>query len=80
MNHFSERKSVKQSEIITYQPKMFDTVDTKSVITEHPKTSHKLSKTIGKDEKVGSNTTLYRDTQKVKFFKRKNWEHAFKGF
>ena len=32
MNHFSERKSVKQSEIITYQPKMFDNVDTKSVI------------------------------------------------
>ena len=27
------RKSVKQSEIITYQPKTFDTVDIKSVIT-----------------------------------------------
>ena len=41
-------KSVKQSEIITYQPKTVanpNIVDKKSVITEHPKTSHKLSKT-----------------------------------
>ena len=30
------RKSVKQSEIINYQPRTFDTVDTKSVITKHP--------------------------------------------
>ena len=34
------RKSVKQSEIVTYKPKIFDTVDIKSDITEHPKTSH----------------------------------------
>ena len=36
------RKSVKQSEIITYQPKAFENgniVDIKSVIAEHPKTS-----------------------------------------
>ena len=55
------RKSVKQSEIITYQPKTFkipNIVDTKSVIAEHPKTSHKLSKTIGKGEKVNSNSSL----------------------
>ena len=42
-------KLVKQSEIITYQPNTFknpNIVDTKSVITEHPKTSHKLCKTI----------------------------------
>ena len=52
------RKSVKQSEIITYQPKPFDTFDIKSVITEHPETSHKLSKTIGKGEKVAL-TALY---------------------
>ena len=32
---------VKQSEIITYQRKTFDIVDITSVITEHPKTSHK---------------------------------------
>ena len=38
------RKSVKQLEIITYQPKPFENpniYDIKSVITEHPKTSHK---------------------------------------
>ena len=39
-------KSVKHSQIITCQPKTFDTVDKKSVITEHPKTSPKLSRTI----------------------------------
>ena len=52
------RKSVKQSEIITYQRKTFENpniVDIKSVITEHPETYHKLSKT----EKVGSNSFLY---------------------
>ena len=49
------RKSVKQSEIITYQPKTFENpniVDIKSVIIEHPKTSHKLSKSIRQAEKV----------------------------
>ena len=43
------RKSVKQSKVIPYQPKTFEnpnTVDIKSIIIEHPKTSHKLSKTI----------------------------------
>ena len=59
-------KSVKQSEIITYQPKTFDIVNIKSVITEHPKTSHNLSKTTRKGEKVGSNISLYSDTKKVK--------------
>ena len=42
-------KSVKQSEIITYQPKTFEnpnSVDTKLVITEHSKISRILSKTI----------------------------------
>ena len=60
-------KSVKQSEIITYQPKTFKNlsiVDIKSVITEHPKTSHKLSVA----EKVGSNSSLLSDTKKVKIF------------
>ena len=42
---------MKQEEITTYQPKMFDTVNIKSVFTEHPKTSHKLSKTIRQTEK-----------------------------
>ena len=42
-------KSLEQWEIITYQPKFFENlniVDIKSVITEHPKTPHKLSKTF----------------------------------
>ena len=41
------RKSVKQSVIITYQPKPFEnpnTVDIKSIITEHSKTLHKYPK------------------------------------
>ena len=46
-------KSVKQSKIITYEPKPFENpniVDIKSVITEHPKTSHKLSKKYKKSK------------------------------
>ena len=48
------RKSVKQSEIIFYQPKPFknpNTGDIKSVTAEHTKPSHKLSKAIWKGEK-----------------------------
>ena len=48
-------KSLKQSKIISYQPNTFenqDIVDTKSVIIEHPKTSHKLSKTKKQAKKV----------------------------
>ena len=58
----------KQLKIITYQPKTFQNphiVDVKSVITEHPKTLHKLSKTRGKGEKVDSNSFLYSDTKKT---------------
>ena len=62
------RKSVKKSEIITYQPKTFDTVVIKSVITEYPKTSHKLSKTIRQAEKLGFNSSLYSDIGKIKNF------------
>ena len=57
------RKLVKQSEIITHQPKTFENpniADIESVITEHPKTSNKLSKA----EKVGSNSSLNSDTKK----------------
>ena len=32
------RKSVKESETIIYQPKTFDTLDIKLVMSEHPKT------------------------------------------
>ena len=59
------------SKIITYQPKTFENsniADVKLVITEHPKTSHKLSKTIRQAEKIGSNSPLYSDTKKVKIF------------
>ena len=61
-------------------------VDLKSLITEYPKTSHKLFKTTRQAEKVGSYSSLYSDTRKsqnfsnekhVKITKR---EHAFKGF
>ena len=75
INHLQERKTqneiIKQSEIITYQPKTFEKpniVDIKSVITEHRKTSHKLSKTIRQAAKVGSDSCLYSDTKKSKIF------------
>ena len=65
---------MKQSEIITYQPKTFENpnvVDIKSVIIEHLKTPHKLSKIIRQTEKlsqIGSNSSLNGDTKKVIFF------------
>ena len=83
------RKSVKQSEIITYQPKNFqnlNTVDIKSVITEHLQTSHKLFKTIRNGEKVDSNSSLYSDTKtSEKALNGKNIKitkqaHAFRGY
>ena len=61
-------------------------MDIKSNITEHPKTSHKLSKTIIQAEKVSSNSSLYSDTKKSKnFLNEKNikiikQEHALKGY
>ena len=67
-------KSVKQSEIITYQPKSFWKPRHcwfKSVITEHLKTLYELSKTISHAEKLGSNSSLYSDIKKEKFFKLK---------
>ena len=65
------RKSVKHSEIITCKPKTFQNlniVDIKSIITEHPQTSHKLSKPIRQAEKVGSNSSLNNDTKKSENF------------
>ena len=62
--------SIKQSKVITQQPKTFENpniVDIKSFIIEHPKTSHKLSNTSRKAEKVsllGSKSSLYSDTKK----------------
>ena len=76
INHLRKknRKSVKQSEIITYQSNNFKNLniaDIKSVITEHTKTSHKLCKTTRNSEKVGS---LYSDPKKTRtFFERKKF-------
>ena len=67
-------KSVKQFNIITYQPKTSEStniLDIKSIITDHPKTSHKLSKTVRQAEKVGYNSSLYSDAKKWKIFKQK---------
>ena len=62
------RKSVKQSEIITYQPKTFENqnvVDIQSKL--------RLSKTIRQAEKVGSNSSLCSDTKKSEnFLNKKN--------
>ena len=47
-----------------FKPKTFENpniVDIKSIVTEHPKTSHTLSKTIRQADKVGSNSSLYSD-------------------
>ena len=82
---------LKQSKIITDQPKDFenpkivDIKSIKSIITEQPKASHKLSKTVRQPEKVGSSNSLYIDTKKVKICKRKNVNltkryHACKSF
>ena len=64
-------KSVKQSKIITYQPKNPNIFDINSVIIEHSKNLHKLSETIIKDEKVGSNNSLYSDTKISEHFLNK---------
>ena len=67
-------KSIKESKVITQQLKTFENpsdVNIKSVIIEHTKTSHKLSKTIRQAERVsqvGSNSSLYSDTKKSKIF------------
>ena len=71
------RKSVKQSEVITYKPEAFDTVDAKSDITKHPEISQKLSKTIKKGEKVMQKACKFFDQENVKTTNR---EHAFKGY
>ena len=52
----------------------------KILITEHPKTSHKLSKTIGQAEKLRSNSSLCGDFFERKNVKITNQAHVFKGF
>ena len=66
--------------------KTWNIVNIKSVITEHPKTSHKLSKTIREAEKVGSNSLWYKKSENIKKknniknVKIKKWAHAFQSF
>ena len=72
-------KSVKQSKIITYQLKNFknpNIVDIKSISTNHPRTSHKLSNTTKQAEEVGSNSSLCSDTEKVKFLNEKKCKNS----
>ena len=60
----------------------------KSIITEHPKASHKLFKTIRQAEKVsqvGFNGSLCSNTKKIIFLNEKNLKiskrvNAFKGY
>ena len=43
-------------------------VDIKTAIAKHPRTSHKLSKTIRKTEKVGADISLLAKQIKVQIF------------
>ena len=72
----------------TSQPKTYEEpnpIDIKSVITEHPKSLHKLSKSLRQAGKVDSNSPLCSDIKKTEMsLKEKNvkirkQEHAFKG-
>ena len=65
-------KSLTQSKIITYHY-------IKSIITEHPKTSLKLPKSIRQCKKVGSHSPLYCDTKKWNFFKPKKCKNNKKS-
>ena len=77
-NTIEHMNQLKQLEIITHQPKAFDTVDTKSHITEHSKTLLKLSKTIRQAENLScSNFGKFLNEKNVKLTKR---ELVFKDF
>ena len=55
-------KLLKQPKIITYQPKNFENpniVNIKSIITEHPQVSHKLSKTIRREHSFKGFASTY---------------------
>ena len=74
-------KSVKQSKIIIQHPKTFEgtnIVDIKSVMMEHPKISHKVSKTIRHVKKVYQvvfNSSYIKIQKKLKFFELKKCEN-----
>ena len=74
-----DTKLVKESKIIIQQPKNIESpnlVDIKSVIIKHPKTLHKLSKTIRHIKNISqvsvvdknSDGPLYSEIKKVKIF------------
>ena len=69
------KKLVKRSKKTFQQPKTIEnpnTVDIKSAIIKHQKTSNKFTKTIGKAEKVSqvscAENSLYSETEKNKNF------------
>ena len=62
INHSQKRKTQNQL-LINQKCENPNLVDIKSIIKEHPKTLHKLSKTIRQAKKVGSNNPLYSDTK-----------------
>ena len=69
-----QEKSVKRSEIITYQPNIFrnpNIVGIKSDIIEHPNTFYKLSKTIRRSEKIDSSKSSYSDTKSANLLNKK---------
>ena len=61
-------KNIKNNYLSTKNFENLNIVDIKSIIAEHPKTSHKWFKTIIQGEKVISNSSLYRVAKKVKMF------------
>ena len=62
INHLKEKlNQPKKKYLSTKNP---NTVDIKSVITEHPKTLHRSSTTIRQAEKVVSNNSLYSEIKK----------------
>ena len=65
------KASVRQSAIITYQSKMFDTVDIESVITEYTKISRRLSEGIRQAEKVSCNSALLLTQKHENFLNKK---------
>ena len=93
ISHIYTKKTQKIGEtikIITQQPNLIENsnvIELKSVTLEHPKTSHKLSKTIKQAKKfseiVGackhSTSLLYREITKheKRFWRR---YHAYKGY
>ena len=69
------KKLVKRSKVIVQQPKTIEdpnTVDIKSVIVTHPKTSHRLFKTVKNTQRVGADSSLYSETKTENILNKKN--------